>query len=175
MVLQLGNVSESESATSEAGQVQLSGVEKSQTVDAQELDALTLKDRDMFGYVRLVPCLIDTANRDVTSHGAIAGMNINGGFTTLNFTADSVTDVDTGSNTSLHVEANLDAIQELKVLTSNYQAEFGHNSGDTITVVTKNGTQEFHGIAALDHRHEEFNANTWADNDTLRNGDATPW
>jgi hypothetical protein len=133
-----------------------------------------LKGRDLFGYVRLVPGVIDTASRDVTSHGAISGMNINGGFTALNFTVDGVTDMDTGSNTSLQVEPNLDAVQELKVLTSNFQAEFGHNSGGQITVVTKNGTQEFHGTAAWNHRHEEFNADTWANNHTLKNGVATP-
>ncbi len=118
--------------------------------------------------------MIDTANRDVTSHSALGGMNINGGFTALNFTVDGVTDMDTGSNTSLQAEPNLDAIQELKVLTSNFQAEFGHCSGGTITVVTKNGTQEFHGTAAWNHRHEEFNSDTWANNHTLKNGAATP-
>ena len=143
-------------------------------MDSAALDDLTLKGRDLFGYIRLVPGVIDTANRDVTSHGAISGMNINGGFTALNFTVDGVTDMDTGSNTSLQVEPNLDAVQELKVLTSNFQAEFGHNSGGTITVVTKNGTQEFHGTAAWNHRHEEFNADTWGNNHTVKNGAATP-
>ena len=67
---------------------------------------------------------------------------------------DGITDMDTGSNSTLHYEPNIDAIQELKVLTSNYQAEFGRNSGGTITVVTKSGTQQFHGTAAWNHRHE---------------------
>jgi Carboxypeptidase regulatory-like domain len=173
MILAIGSVSESVSVTAEAAQVQLSSSEKSQTVDSADLDNLTLKGRDLFGYVRLVPGVIDTANRDVTNHGAISGMNINGGFTALNFTVDGVTDMDTGSNTSLQVEPNLDAVQELKVLTSNFQAEFGHNSGGTITVVTKNGTQEFHGTAAWNHRHEEFNADTWLNNHTVKNGAPT--
>ena len=174
MILALGSVSESISVSAEAAQVQLASAEKSSTVDSGDLDALTLKGRDLFGYVRLVPGVIDTANRDVTSHGAISGMNINGGFTALNFTVDGVTDMDTGSNTSLQVEPNLDSVQELKVLTNNFQAEFGHTSGGTITVVTKNGTQEFHGTAAWNHRHEEFNADSWANNHTVKNGAATP-
>src|SRR6185312_11315415 len=172
MVLQLGNVSESISVTAEAAQVQLSSSEKSTTVDSAALEDLTLKGRDLFGYIRLVPGVVDTANRDVTSHGAISGMNINGGFTALNFTVDGVTDMDTGSNTSVQYEPNLDAVQELKVLTSNFQAEFGHTSGGTITVVTKSGTQQFHGTAAWNHRHEEFNSNTWANNHTIKNGAA---
>ena len=174
MILPLGNVAESISVTAEAAQVQLASSEKASTVDSAALDDLTLKGRDLFGYIRLVPGVVDTANRDVTNHGAISGMNINGGFTALNFTVDGVTDMDTGSNTSLQVEPNLDSVQELKVLTSNFQAEFGHNSGGTITVVTKNGTQEFHGTAAWNHRHEEFNADTWLNNHTLKNGATTP-
>ncbi|HVW11665.1 MAG TPA: carboxypeptidase-like regulatory domain-containing protein, partial [Bryobacteraceae bacterium] len=174
ITLQIGAVSESVSVTAEAAAVQLSSSEKSNTVDSQDLTNLTLKGRDLFGYMRLVPGVVDTANRDVTSHSALSGMNINGGFTALNFQVDGITDMDTGSNTSVQYEPNLDAIQELKVLTSNYQAEFGHTSGGTITVVTKSGTQQFHGTASWNHRHEEFNSNTWLNNHTLKNGAATP-
>jgi hypothetical protein len=175
MILQIGNVSDSITVTAEAAQVQLASSEMSQTVDSKDLEDLTLKGRDLFGYMRLVPGVIDTAaSRDVTSHGAISGININGATSALNFTVDGVTDMDTGSNTSLQYEPNLDAIQELKVLTSNYAAEFGRNSGGTITVVTKSGTQDFHGTLAWNHRHEEFNADTWVNDHTLKNGAATP-
>src|SRR6185437_8383504 len=110
----------------------------------------------------------------VTSPNAISGITINGNNNLQkNFTVDGITDMDTGSNSTIHYEPNIDAIQELKVLTSNYQAEFGRNSGGTITVVTKSGTQDFHGTAGWNHRHEEFNANSWANNQTLKNGAAT--
>lgn len=168
MILQLGEVSESVSVTAEAAAVQLSSAERSTTVDNTDLTDLTLKGRDLFGYIRLVPGVIDTANRDVTSHSSIGGMNINGGFTALNFTVDGITDMDTGSNTSVQYEPNLDSIQELRVLTSNYQAEYGHTSSGAITVVTKNGTQQFHGTAQWNHRHEEFNADTWANNHNIK-------
>ncbi len=170
MVLQLGSVSDSISVTAEVAQVQLSSSEKSQTVGASQLEELTLKGRDLFGYMKLVPGVIDTTNnRDVTSPNAIGGITINGNTSAKNFTVDGITDIDTGSNGSLHYEPNLDAVQELKVLASNYQAEFGRNSGGTITVVTKNGTQQFHGSGAWNHRHEEFNANSWANTHTLKN------
>ena len=175
MILQLGSVSESISVTAEVAQVQLASSEKSETVDSAQLDNLTLKGRDLFGYMRLVPGVVDTtASRDVTSHSAVSGFSINGSSEAVNFTVDGITDLDTGSNGSNDFEPNMDSIQELRVLTSNYQAEFGRNSGGTITVVTKNGTQQFHGTAAWNHRHEEFNANTWADNHTVVNGAATP-
>ena len=147
MILQVGSVAESISVTAEVAQVQLESAEQSKTVDSADLNDLTLKGRDLFGFMALVPGVNDTtSSRDVTARGNKTGWYLNGNTTeTYNFTVDGVTDMDTGANGSLHYEPNMDSIQELKVLTSNYQAEYGRNSGGTVTVVTKNGTKEFHG------------------------------
>jgi len=177
MVLQIGSVSDAISVTAEVAQIQLASAEQSSTVDAADLDDLTLKGRDLFGFMKLVPGVIDNGSqgRDVTSPNQLRGFSIQGNSTlTMNFTVDGVTDMDTGSNSTTHYEPNMDAIQELKVLTSNYQAEFGRNSGGTISVVTKNGTQEFHGTGNWSHRHEEFNANSWSDDHTTKTIDGTP-
>jgi hypothetical protein len=56
----------------------------------------------------------------------------------------------------VHYEPNLDSVQEMKILPSNYQAKFGRNSGGAITAVTKGGSRDFHGTAQWGHRHEEF-------------------
>ncbi len=168
LALALGNTSEKVSVVAEATAIQLASSEKSQLVDSRQLNDITLKGRDLFGYLKLVPGVIDTNfSRNVTDPGNIGSITINGNTSAKNFTVDGITDIDTGSNGTLHFEPNLDSIQELKVLTSNYQAEFGRNSGGTITVVTKSGTQQFHGSAAWNHRHEAWNANTWTNN---RNG-----
>jgi hypothetical protein len=172
MILQIGSIADTISVTAEVAQIQLQSAEKSSTISSADLDSLTLKGRDLFGYMRLVPGVIDTGaqGRDVTSPNQLRGFTIQGNSTlTMNFTVDGVTDMDTGSNSTLHYEPNMDAVQELKVLTSNYQAEFGRNSGGTITVVTKSGTQDFHGTGNWSHRHEEFNANSWANNHNLKN------
>src|ERR1700761_6197050 len=167
---------ESYSVTAEVAPIQLASSEKSQLIDANQLENVTLKGRDLFGYMKLVPGVIDTTtSRDVTSPNAIAGITINGNTTAKNFTVDGITDMDTGSNGTLHYEPNLDAIQEMKILSSNYQAEFGRNSGGTITVVTKGGSRDFHGTAQWSHRHEGFNANSWLNDHSLQaNGQAQP-
>ncbi len=170
LTLTLGATTDTIAITAEATPIQLASSEKAQTIDGKQLNDITLKGRDVFGYLRLVPGVIDTANRDVASASAINGIYINGNNNTQkNFTVDGITDMDTGSNTTLHYEPNMDAIQELKVLTSNYQAEFGRNGGGTITVVTKNGTKDFHGTAAWNHRHEGFDAQLWQNNRNGRN------
>jgi hypothetical protein len=177
LILQLGNVTDTISVTAEATTVQLSSSEKSTEIDGNQLNDITLKGRDLFGYMKLVPGVIDTtASRDVTSPNAIGGITINGNTGgKINFTVDGITDMDTGSNGTLHYEPNLDAVQEMKILSSNYQAEFGRNSGGTITVVTKSGSRDFHGTAQWNHRHEEFNANSWLNDHSLQsNGLAQP-
>jgi hypothetical protein len=168
MNLELGSTGETVTVTAEAQAVQLSSSEKAQSITGAQLSDVTLKGRDLFGYMKLVPGVIDTtASRDVTSPNAIGGITINGNTSAKNFTVDGITDMDTGSNGTLHYEPNMDAVQEMKILTSNYQAEFGRNSGGTITVVTRGGTQQFHGSMLWNHRHEEFNANLFTNN---RNG-----
>ncbi|MEO8370009.1 MAG: TonB-dependent receptor [Candidatus Solibacter sp.] len=176
LTLTLGATTDTIAITAEATPIQLASSEKSQAIDGRQLNDITLKGRDVFGYLKLVPGVIDTVgNRDVASASAINGIFINGNNNTQkNFTVDGITDMDTGSNTTLHFEPNMDAIQELKVLTSNYQAEFGRNGGGTITVVTKNGTKDFHGTAAWNHRHEGFNANLWQNNRNGRNAQNVP-
>ncbi|HKE25308.1 MAG TPA: carboxypeptidase-like regulatory domain-containing protein [Bryobacteraceae bacterium] len=174
LTLQIGNVTEAVSVVAAATPIQLASSEQSQEIDANQLKNVTLKGRDLFGYFHLIPGVIDTtASRDVTSPNAIGGITINGNTLAKNFTVDGITDMDTGSNGTLHYEPNIDAIQELKVLSSNYQAEFGRNAGGTITAVTKSGTRDFHGTAQWSHRNEEFNANAWLNDHTLQsNGQA---
>ena len=174
LTLEIGSSSEKISIMAEATPVQTSSSEKSQMVDGHQLNDITLKGRDLFGYMRLIPGVIDTANRDVTSPNGFGSITINGNTSAKNFTVDGITDVDTGSNGTVHFEPNMDAIQELKILTSNYQAEFGRNSGGQITVITKSGSQQFHGTAAWNHRNEGFNANLWQNNRNGRKADGTP-
>ncbi|MGD0778308.1 MAG: carboxypeptidase-like regulatory domain-containing protein [Candidatus Solibacter sp.] len=176
VTLTLGSGTETITVTAEAAAIQLASSEKATAIDGGQLSNVTLRGRDIFGYLKLVPGVIDNSygttnagNRDVTSPNAIRGITINGNTSALNFTVDGITDMDTGSNTTIHYEPNADAVQEMKVLTSNYQAEFGRNSGGTITVVTKNGTSQFHGSMVWNHRNEGFNANLWQNDRNGRN------
>jgi len=164
--LQVGSVNESVTVMAEATAIQLASSEKSAGIDANQLEKITLKGRDLFAFIAMVPGVIDTtSSRDVTTPNAIGGIYINGNNgSKINFTVDGITDLDTGSNSTVHYEPNMDSIEELKVLTTNYAAEFGRNSGGTITVVTKSGSRDFHGSALWTHRHEEFNANNWVNN-----------
>ncbi|MEO8373352.1 MAG: hypothetical protein ABI806_29475, partial [Candidatus Solibacter sp.] len=81
-----------------------------------------------------------------------------------NYAVDGITNLDTGSNNTLQFEPNMDSIAEVKVLTSNFQAEYGRNGGGVITVVTRGGGKDYHVSAYDTYRHESLNANSFWNN-----------
>ena len=166
IALKVGSTSQEVTVTAAPTPIQTSSSAVSHSIDGTALNALPLAGRDVFGAMKLDPGVVDTnLNRTTTTVQSLGGINIDGNTSKKNFTVDGVTDMDTGADNGVHYEPNLDAIQEVKILSSNYQAEYGRNSGGTITVITKGGTNKFHGSAWAYHRHEEFNANDYFNNE----------
>ena len=79
---------------------------------------------------------------------------------------DGVSTMDTGNNGQM-LQMNVEAIAEVKVLTSGYQAEYGRSSGLQITAVTKSGTNQFRGSLYDVERNSDWNENSWAN---VKNG-----
>src|SRR5262249_6396295 len=103
------------------------------------------------------------------SNGQVQSISANGlRMSSNNLRLDGVSIVDTGNNGTL-LNISLDSIAEFKVLTSNYQAEYGRSAGAQLSAVTRSGTQDFHGSFYVFRRHDGMNANTW-----LNNRDSTP-
>jgi len=110
--------------------------------------------------LKLLPGIVDTQNRNAPGWNNLSSVSVNGGRTgTLNLTLDGVSSLDTGSMTGPYLAPSIDAVAEIKVLLSNYQAEYGRSSGGTINTVIKSGTREFHGGAYYFLRNEALNAN----------------
>jgi hypothetical protein len=161
IALQLGDVTDTVTVQAEAAVVNTATGEKSSSLDARELSTLALRGRDIFDAVSLMPGVVDTSDgRDAPGPTSIANIYIAGGRTDQkNMTVDGVTNLDTGSNNTIHSMPSMDSVAELKVLSSNYAAEYGRNSGGTITVITKGGGRQFHGSGNWYYRHEDLNAN----------------
>ncbi len=82
----------------------------------------------------------------VTTSLTATNQNINGNRgDTQNLTVDGAFNLVAGSNGSLMNNVNSTFVQQVKVQTSNFSAEYGRNSGVAFNVVTKNGTDQFHG------------------------------
>ena len=69
-----------------------------------------------------------------------------------------------GNNFNTITMLGQDAIAEVRVLLTNYQAEYGRASGATVNLISKSGTKEFHGLGSFFRRHEQFNANNFFNN-----------
>jgi hypothetical protein len=166
--LQVGELRDSVSVTAEAAAVQTLSAEHSGVVTGAQLNDVALKGRDFFALLATIPGVVDTnASREATSNASNGGTFINGQRDNQkNFSVDGITDMDVGSNQSLAFMPNMDAIAEVKVLTSNYQAEYGRNSGGMVTVITKSGTRDLHGSAYYNYRNETLNANSFFNNRT---------
>jgi hypothetical protein len=172
IALQVGQVQEKVEVTAEATPVQTASSERAGLVTTSQILNTAIRGRDFVSLVATLPGIYDEnmQSRDVAKGVGATGLHINGGrSTSINFSLDGVQNVDTGSNGGSHVQPNMDAVSEIVVLTSNYQAEYGRNSGGTINVTTRSGGQNFHGSAYWFYRHESLYANSF-----FRNRTGTP-
>ena len=95
----------------------------------------------------------------------VSGFNVNGTRSSQHeYTVDGITNFNLGNNTGALVSINPDAVGEVKILTSNYQAEYGRAGGGYIALTTRGGTDEFHGGARYFRRHDSLNADTFFNN-----------
>jgi len=170
IALQLGQVTETITVEAEAARLQTQSAERSGLISSAVFEKVSLKGRDYLGLVALLPGVIDTRNREAPGWNNIGGITINGNRAgTINLTLDGVSSLDTGSMSGPYLAPSVDAVSELKVLLTNYQAEYGRSSGGTINAVIKGGTRDFHGGAYYFKRNEAFNANEF-----FRNRDGLP-
>ncbi|HUS05094.1 MAG TPA: carboxypeptidase regulatory-like domain-containing protein [Bryobacteraceae bacterium] len=169
IVLRVGQVQEQVEVTAEVTPVQTSSSERAGVVTTTQLMNTAIKGRDFVSLLSTLPGIVDmnSNSRAVSKGPGASGLHINGGRdTSINFSIEGIQDTDTGSNGGSHNQPNMDAVAEVKVLTSNYQAEYGRNSGGTINVILKSGTQNFHGSSFWFYRHESLFANDFFRNRT---------
>jgi hypothetical protein len=152
LVLELGGASETVNVVADVPLIQAQSGERSFTVTTTSVENLPIASRNFTALVGLAPGMNGQARL--------------GGGGQNNATFDGIGIIDTGSN-SIQLQMNVEAVAEVKVLTSSYQAEYGRSSGVQIAAVTKSGTNIFHGSVYGVRRDSNWNANSWAN---VRNG-----
>jgi hypothetical protein len=145
-------------------QVETQSSELAGTVTGKEITQLELNGRNFTTLVTLVPGVSNQTGMDEPSvgiNGSVA-FSMNGGRTEYNnWELDGGDNMDNGSNGTLNVYPSIDAISEMKVLTSNYGAQYGRNGSGTVEVETKGGTKSFHGDLYEFVRNDMFNAQNY--------------
>ncbi len=163
--LQLGQASEVVQVESGAIEsLNTTSGELARVVDSKQVENLALNGRNYTQLLTLVPGAVVT-NPDifsVTTSLASNNQTINGNRSdTGNLTVDGAYNQVAGSNGSLMNNVGPDFIGEVKINTSNASAEYGRTSGPTFNIVTKSGTNSFHGGAFEFLRNNDLDATNY--------------
>lgn len=168
--LTVGAINEEIVVTGESvAQVETQSSALASTVTGTQIEQLNLNGRNFTQLVTLSPGVVNQTGQDEGTVGVYGNVaySMNGGRTEYNnWELDGGDNMDNGSNATLNVYPNVEAIAEFKVLTSNYGAQYGRNGSGTVEVETKSGTSGFHGSAFEYLRNDFFNAKSWAEGAT---------
>ncbi|MCI0393233.1 MAG: Plug and carboxypeptidase regulatory-like domain-containing protein [Acidobacteria bacterium] len=176
ITLDVGQIGDTVEVTADAAQllIKTESGEQSQVISGEQIKNLALNGRNFLDLVKLTPGVVSFVNGQTAGPLGTASFNINGTRGTQhNVTLDGITNLDTGSNGAVQVALVPDNIAEFKILTSNYQAEYGRAGGGSVQIVSKSGTKDFHGTGYYFHRHEQFNANGFFNNAEGRRANGT--
>lgn len=163
--LSVGAVNETVEVSASAVELQTESASVQKLVTRQQIDSLELNGRNPVGLASLVPGArggnLANANPFLTQGPS----NFNGSRNWENLiTFDGAPATRTRANGASIGAADVDSTQEVQILTADYSPEYGRSSGGQIRIVTKSGTQNFHGAAYEYLRNNNLNANTWARN-----------
>jgi hypothetical protein len=147
LTLEVGGRAEVITVTGEAALIQAQSGERSAVVSTEQVENLPIAGRNFTAVLNLVPGVTGTARL--------------GGGGQNNIMMDGISAMDTGNNGQM-LQMNMDAIQEVKVLTQGYQAEYGRSSGLQISAVTKSGTNRFRGSVYEIRTDSDWNSVSWA-------------
>jgi hypothetical protein len=161
LTLEVGGIEESVSVLARVSELQTETGERSFALESEALTNIANNGRAMFTFATLVPG-VQTALANDGVPAQASDLVVNGQRpNSNNMTIDGVTNIDTGNNGGNMATTNTDAVAEFKILTNAYQAEYGRAIGGQIQVVTKSGTQSFHGSGYWYGRRSDWNANSW--------------
>jgi len=155
--------------SSGVGQVEVENATVSGTITEKEVVKIGLNGRNFTQLIALAPGVSNQTGQDEAKVGVVGSVkySVNGGRVEYNaFEIDGSDVLNTGLNgaaATLMVYPSLDAIQEVKVLTSNYGAQFGRTASGTVQVTTKSGGNRIHGNLYDFVRNEVFNSRNYFD------------
>ena len=174
--MQVGAVTETVAVISNTDQVDTTTSTLKQVIEQQRIEELPLNGRNAAELSLLVAGTVSYPTNPASPTGTFAGGALQGATKTFPGAVAIVTNgsrqnqvsyqLDGGNNVDEYTNVNQpfpmpDALQEFSVQTSNYTAQYGQNAGGVVNVITKSGTNKFHGNAFDFVRNSIFNARPW--------------
>lgn len=136
--LQVGATAQTVEVSATAVQVDTSSTQLTQVTTSAQLEGLPLEGRDPTGVQKLMPGVMESSDR-------LGSFASNGSQTPQNNYIVNGTDINDGALQDVGIRVNPDALQEVNVVTSTLNPEFGRNSGAVVNMILKSGTNRFHG------------------------------
>jgi len=165
--LQVGQITETVTVASDTAPVETRSGEISSLITERQVTELPLNGRNYAQLALMVPGVspvtqagaggaFGTQGTGLDSH---VDMSVNGNQSNANmWTVDGVNNMDVGSNATLLVFPSIDSIQEFRVERNSFSAEYGQAQGAVINLITKGGTNQFHGSGFEFYRSDSLNA-----------------
>jgi|SRR5271166_893185 len=166
--LDVGSATEHVDVTTDAVHVETQSTQMGEVITSKRIEAVPLNGRSYTDLLSLQPGVSPYTSSDTTTPGVSdrspsGGLNsgnqsVNGQRETANGFMVNGSNVEEGKNNGAAIIPNLDSISEFRIITNNFDAEYGNYSGGQINVVTKSGTNQFHGSGFEFLRNTDFDA-----------------
>ncbi len=164
VTMQLGQAQEVVDVTSEAPLVDTTSTQLGAVMDNRQVANLPLNSRDTYQLLQLQPGVMSTvgsSNTVVYGSDSPGAVSVNGGRGRANNFSVNGGDANDLFVNLPTVQPSPDSIQEFRVLTNTFDAEYGRNSGSVVNVVTKSGENQVHGSMYEFFRNKVLNANNY--------------
>jgi hypothetical protein len=158
--LEVGAVSEQVTVEATAIQVETTSGDLTGLVEGNQVLQMPLNGRNFMQLVTMVPGVATGEGFSAQAKGLKGGsdISISGGAVNANlWLVDGAHNNDVGSNRTILIFPSIDAIDEFKIERNSYSAEFGQSAGGQISIVTKRGSDEFHGGVYYFGRNDKLN------------------
>ena len=163
--LQAGSQSQSVTVSATTTLVDTRESQLGETVDQKRIEDLPLNGRNAYDLVQIVPGITNYSAESAIGNNVGASFSVNG----IRPNANTFY-LDGGFDTEIFRDGgnlipNPDALQEFRILTSNFDAEFGRSPGGVVNMITRSGTNRYHGLAYDYLRNNVLNAKNYFNNE----------
>jgi hypothetical protein len=166
--LDVGTLSDTVEISANAVQVQTENTQLGDVIDSKKMLALPLNGRSYLDLLGLQAGVAPTSAETIQQDRPVAGgltnagnISVNGQRETANAFLVNGADVSEGRNLGAGLVPNLDSIEEFRLITNSFDAEYGKFSGAVMNAITKSGTNGFHGDAFEFLRNDKFDAKNY--------------
>jgi outer membrane receptor protein involved in Fe transport len=168
VTLEVGEVTQSVEITGIAPILQTESTATGDSLTAEKLSSIPLNGRNFASLTQLIPGAISTSPNAMNTSGRVQGSGsrpqVNGNREqTNNFLLDGIDNNDSIDN-RIGYQPNVDALQEVKVITGNGSSEFGNVGGAIVNTTLKGGTNQFHGNVFEFLRNDKLDSNGFFNN-----------